>query len=440
MADSGVFAPTFLNDEFLINIRMKQTLLISALLCLSTMAVSAQHKVEQKAVNTVARLLTGQGLNHAAKANAAGTKQLPKHSITYDYDGMNNKYMYDTDYTYNATGTVATETWHEGDNLIDFVTNTYDPVFTEFLTLTTETSYDDETQTWADPQTTYRFDITRNADGQIIQMVDFDCDGSDGPEADATISISYGSDGLPTTMTITQSNDLTNEVEITLSDLEWTEASGQQMAEMGDLIALISGGKQLKSGTMSLTIMGLPLSGPLTVSYDESGNITANAELGYLGSPFLTYSIMQTIADEYGSYQLDVAVNGMNMNQYSRTTVTLDEYGNTLLEEEFEGETADDLEQQSGDKYEYTYRDYNGTIHTIIQYDWNSGEDTYSPNIKTVYEDFVSGIESVTEAISGASNRVYSANGVVVGQSTENLPSGLYIVREGNTTRKVMKR
>lgn len=411
---------------------MRKTLLLTTLLCLGAATVSAQQTTEQRALRSVARLLT-------TKAADNTTKKVAKHSTTYDYDGMNNTYKYESDYTYNANGTLATELQRNHDTPVTRISHTYDATATDFLTLSTEAQYDATTSSWGAETTTYRYDIERNTAGQITSMVEYDCDEGSEPEVSSTVNITYGTDGLPSEMTIAMDNDLTGEVEITLSDLTWSESTGQQLAEMGTLFTLISGGRQLTSATMGFTLMGLPLSGPLSVTYEESGNITANVELGFYGTTYLTFQIVQTITDENGSCTLDVISGGMGDNSCSRTAVTYDAQGNTLLYEQFEGTSTSDLEKSYGEKYTYDYNGDETTINTMVSYSWNESDDTYSEYEKTVFDEYTTGISTPTEALSGASERVFLLDGQILNQSVENLPSGLYIVQKGGRTIKIVK-
>lgn len=409
---------------------MKKTLLIASL-ALITISGNAQTQAGQQAVRTVARLMT-------AKAHSIAEKQLPVHSTTYDYDGTNNFYLYESDYTYNADGTLATEVQRKQKTPQTRISYTYDPVATAFLTLSTEAAYDAATQTWGDEQTTFRYDITRNAAGQITKMVEYDTDG-DEPTAEATIDITYKTDGTPNTLTIIEEDDLMGELELTLSDITWCETGGNQIAEMGDIFSLISGGKQLEKATLNLPLQGLPLSGPLTVTYADNGDITANASLAFYGTTYMTFTIMQTQTDTYGSYQLDVATDIMNQKSYSRNKVTIDDHGNSTLNEEYEGTTADDLEKTSSEKTEYSYADFM-SVTTVISYSWDDNSDTYSPYEKVVYDEFTTDIQTTAYPTSEASTHVYSLDGTLLGSTTDNLPAGLYIVRHGNHTVKLMKR
>lgn len=411
---------------------MKTTLLFSALLslgCLTSQAQAPAAKVLMKA-------LAPTSVKKAATSNA---QKVPTHSWTWDYDGMRNTYRYESDYTYNANGTVATELQRHHETPQKRITHTYDAVATQLPTLTTEASYDESAQTWSEEQTTYRYDVKRNDAGQVVQMVSYEEKDNWTLEPETTVDITYTADGQPDVVTLTTDYDLSSEIVVTFSDITWTSDDSQQMAELGDMFSLISGGKQVESATMGLSMMGLPLSGPLTVTYAESGDITANANLGYMGTTILSIDITQTTTDAYGSYQLDASISGMGQNGYSRTVVTIDDHGNVTQTDEYDGTTADDLEKTDSERTEYFYLEYVDQ-RAIVYYSWDETTDTYTPYLKVVYDEFTTSIQTTPEAVSGASKRIYSANGVVVGQSEENLPSGLYIVREGSTSRKLLKR
>lgn len=396
---------------------------------MAALAGHAQSPDGQLAARTMARLMT-------AKVQKSAEKLVPVHSITYDYDGTNNSYLYESDYTYNADGTLATEVQREQKTLRNRISHTYDPVATSFLTLTTQAAYDATTQTWGDEQTTYRYDITRNADGQITKMVEYDTDEEE-LTADVTIDITYLSDGTPDVMTVTMVDDLMGDVELTLSGITWTETTGQ-IADVGTVFSLISGGKQVEKATMGLTLMGLPLSGPLSLTYAGDGSISGGVSLAYFGTTYMSFTLNQTLTDAYGSYQLDVAASSMGEKSYSRTQVTIDDHGNTTQSDEFEGTTADDLEKIDSEKTEYSYVEFSG-VTTVINYMWDEDTDTHTPYQKVIYDEFATGIQSATSPTASAP-RVYSLGGTLLGTSTDALPAGTYIVRQGDHAVKVVKR
>lgn len=413
---------------------MQKTLLLSALLSLGTLSSQAQAPAAKVLMKAFAP-------SAAPKAASDNAQKLPMHSYTWDYDGMTNTYRYESDYTYNANGTLATELQRHHDTPQKRITHTYDTEVTSMLTLTTEASYDASTKTWGQEQTTYRYDVKRNTEGQVVQMVSYETDDNGTLQPEIIIDVTYTSDGTPDVVAFTYTDEDESGVGVfTISNITWTDADGQQMVDVGEMFSLISGGKQVKSATMELTSMGMTFSGPVNVTYDENGVISAKVELGYFGFTYVTLGFTQTTTDANGSFQLDSTCSGLGENIYSRLVVTYDERGNLTQRDEYEGTTADDLEKTSSERTTYEYLEYIDQ-RCAIYYSWDQTTDTYTPYLKVVYDQFATGIEKIaTEATASPTTRVYSLDGQLVGTSTENLSSGLYIVRSGQTARKVLKR
>lgn len=373
------------------------------------------------------------------KTTKAVEKKLVTHTTTYDYDGTNEEYLYDSYFTYNTTGTVATEIQKANGTPTQKTSYTYDPEATALLTKTTVQGYSADSQTWSNEVEIQRCDVTRNSAGQVTKIVEYDLGDDNTLEESMSFTIAYATDGTANEIGIVMGNDLMGEIEMSLTDIKWIENNGQELAELGSVFSLIGNGKHISSATMSYTIMGLPLSGPLTVTYADNGDIEASVSLGFYGTTYMSMDIQQIITDENGSYQLNMISDAMGDAEYDRTAVTLDKNGNTTLIETFEGTTANDLEQSEGEKTEYTYSD-GVNIAVAIHSTWNESDDAYTPEKKVVYDENTTGINSLENTISSPAERIYTIDGKILNENIETLPSGLYIVRQAGETHKVMKR
>lgn len=96
-----------------------------------------------------------------------------------------------------------------------------------------------------------------------------------------------------------------------------------------------------------------------------------------------------------------------------------------------------------GLKYEYKYKDGCDYPEEQIHYQWNPDTEEYEPFLKVVATDFhdvTNSIKDGLQADGNVENAVYNVQGVKMGSSLDNLPSGLYIVKSAGKTSKVFKK
>lgn len=127
-----------------------------------------------------------------------------------------------------------------------------------------------------------------------------------------------------------------------------------------------------------------------------------------------------------------------------------DHLGNCTLEE-YHGQEmpgADD-EIMGGSRTTYTYDETTGAVTEALQEEYAViyGDDDeivsaqYEPYAKIVYSNLtdVTPVQAIEREQRGV-DAVYNLQGVAVGTSTDNLPAGIYIIREGGKAGKIVKR
>lgn len=129
--------------------------------------------------------------------------------------------------------------------------------------------------------------------------------------------------------------------------------------------------------------------------------------------------------------------------------VTFDGRGNMTLYEEFITEEESVREQLAGSRLTYKYDPVCGEIAEEMQESWTpvyvdyvlvSGD--YKKGSILTYCNYVDVTKNtrVTPSESYAPVQVYSLQGLYVGDTLENLPHGIYVVRQGGNVYKVMQK
>lgn len=111
------------------------------------------------------------------------------------------------------------------------------------------------------------------------------------------------------------------------------------------------------------------------------------------------------------------------------------------------------MEQENGDLVlrqgyndSYVYDQSNGTVLEHERSVYNAENGVFVPQSKVVYSDYVryasTGISEAGDAADAQSGptRVYDLQGRCVGATVKGLPAGVYVVKQGKTTSKVIVR
>ena len=120
-----------------------------------------------------------------------------------------------------------------------------------------------------------------------------------------------------------------------------------------------------------------------------------------------------------------------------------DEYGNITLYDNYDSYDKGQTWKQYGQRHTYEYDKTTGVMLSETIEDYNGQEQQYEKSIKYVYsqiEDVATAIEQPSAGLADAPTAVYNLQGVYMGTSTTTLPAGIYLVKQGDKTRKVIKR
>lgn len=167
--------------------------------------------------------------------------------------------------------------------------------------------------------------------------------------------------------------------------------------------------------------------------FDGDGGIDEEKEL---------YRIMCKQVRPDGQVVLQELMDGSG---YFVNSLSYDEYGN-LISYSYMEEQDGNFVLKKGYEDSYVYDNSNGTVLEHERSVYNAENGVFVPQSKVVYSDYVryasTGISEAGDAADAQSGptRVYDLQGRCVGATVKGLPAGVYVVKQGKTTSKVIVR
>lgn len=410
-----------------------------------------------------------------SKQNRAAALMLPSKEQSYFYDGA--EWLEDAAYTFkydnsgNITeqvvddGVAKTKTLYEYNQFGNTVkeltmvaegsspyTNTakietdYDNIVTDFTTKSTDYLWSSESWIVNGSQgKTWKKDITRDNDSKVSKLAVSTLYQNKFSVLQRT-TLSYSKDtGKADSWKLEELyydgvSESMQEV-YTLSNMKWHSTDNQILAI--DLEQFFTGNNKLEYADVYEP--GAGLVGTISASYKDNGDYSY--QFYYKGnSDADVYEMIHT--DDNGSYKelakyyIDEDNNQIldenELQSVQCMEVVMDEHGRVISEVLKEGDEVLD-----GMKYEYKYE--HGTDYPSEQLFmmWNPENAAFEPFIKVVaseYIDVTTSIDNVQLLPNATESAVYNTMGVKVGTSLEGLPMGLYIVKKGGNTVKVIKK
>lgn len=167
--------------------------------------------------------------------------------------------------------------------------------------------------------------------------------------------------------------------------------------------------------------------------FDGDGGIDEEKEL---------YRIMCKQVRPDGQVVLQELMDGSG---YFVNSLSYDEYGN-LISYSYMEEQDGNFVLKKGYEDSYVYDNSNGTVLECERSVYDAEKSVFVPQSKVVYSDYVryasTGISEAGDAADAQSGptRVYDLQGRCVGATVKGLPAGVYVVKQGKTTSKVIVR
>lgn len=290
-------------------------------------------------------------------------------------------------------------------------------------------------------------DVVRNAAGNITNVDIYDIPPMGKKEYESSMTVEYGSDGKASKITTEYYDDGVVDYTQTYSDIVWENTDGQIFsAEITDdnyESGLFWGANRIKS--CKVTDDELPgVTLDVNADYRPSGYKT---EVRMAGETML--SIDYTKVDDFGSYDSVVYSSEIDIDdktgawekedaETETTTYRVDSYG--LVLEDTEHYEYEEPGKKADTYYTVGHVTYNAEFGYPEEY-WT--EEGYNDNAmhkedRTVFSDYelyASGVKNVEASESESPAEYYDLHGVRV----YNPGKGIYILRQGDKTTKVMR-
>ena len=441
------------------------------------------------------------GIGYTTKDN--GATWTKGSDIAFSYDAQGNLLSRKTtsaasgdsdleEYTYDARGHQTSSKWTISNTPYSYSEFFYDdPVLKDLYMGSLSYSYDEATKKWINPVEYGRLRITRNGQNNITEVSKTSVSSIDGTITKNMLSNTYDNAGTKITGMITK--DYSSYKDETsygkqAFDLTWHKTNGQvydfskvcytnlELEEDND--NLIS-----SAHIYDLTSDGTGVTNIYTIkaTYDGKGGYVRETT-DYFKK---FYRITKTVSDDgtehyvdesYKDYNSDgiyssnevvqkreteiKTINGKRVQNYLKIwsykedgteemrydfTSTHDEHGNNTVYVAYisydKGQTWS--MNRLGERHTYEYDEATGEMLSNLYERYNTETQQYEKRTKYVYsqiEDVATAIEQPSADLADAPTAVYNMQGVYMGTSTTTLPAGIYLVKQGDKTRKVIKR
>jgi len=433
--------------------------------------------------------MAAQKNRNRVEATPEGKRNLPQKEEDYSYNNGEKNLNGTTLYTYDEYGNIIVqyklaENWaHKTTNRYDelgrivesmqnagkdstnYTTHEtdqyeYDKVVAsqmvkQYLTLVNDT---DATQNGGDSTV---ITVERNSDGNITKVENRRWCSYEWAQSDEVtqLSITYGADKKPTelrTTVVDKNADDKDTKEVFFKDIEWKDCNGQIFEALNDYDFLEGDNRMTKATIINKTESSTDTT-IIDVEYDDNGGYTQKLFQPTSSVPW--YSQTLENIDNNGSFKTttvwyeDLDSTG-TITPGDSTSIEIHQYTcddkGFLIKEESWNIVPGEHKGYNLNRFKNTYSEVDDYPSEIIftrdgldllteTYD-DIEEECYA---KTVYSDFIQvSATSISSPVAApnAANGVYNLNGVKVGSDTGNLPKGVYIVKKGTETKKVVVR
>lgn len=394
-----------------------------------------------------------------------------------------------TEYTYDAQGHNTSSKWTINNTPYSYNEFLYDdPILKDLYMGCLSYSYDEATKKWINPKEQNRLSFTRNSQNNITEVSKTSISSSD--IARDMLSNTYDKSGTKITSMITKFySSYRGETSYGKQalDLVWHKTNGQvydfdkvcftslELDEDNDNL--------LKSGNIYiLTPDGTGVSNIYTLknTYDGKGGYVRETESYFkvLERTKKTVSDDGTehyINESYEDYNSDgtyssneivqkretviKTINGRRLQEWFKSwnynedgteesryklTSTHDEHGNNTFYARCwsfdKGQTWSIVENE---RHTYEYDEATGEMLSDLYERYNTETQQYEKRSKYMYsqiEDVATAVDLPSANNSEAPTAVYNLQGVYMGTTTNQLPAGIYIIKQGGKTYKTLKR
>lgn len=397
---------------------------------------------------------------------------LPCQTTSYAYDNGTWQKESTTKTEYNSKG-YATATETTTDVGRTRTENTYDDLLEGMMTKAVAYSWDAASGTWTNPTVVYSVELTRDDKNRVTKQTIYALD-EDTKEL-AKISEEEFGYSLVTgklnkiSTTVEDEDDNGNPVSVTLNVniLKWHKYNENKLFSftMDDIGGGLIGNteNQIESGTLSTTISNIPLTGTIKGEYTDSKS-TLTVDLMSIISIVMTNEQM----DKYGSNLTKVSMYTGDKETMSQTVLqAFNEFGDCTRIETTETDATETLgitdvstelpektvttmdyeylETTSKPANDFTSSDYGFIKKSMVVNNYDSTTEQYVPVQKVTYDEYIdyvsgtTGIDRANNAASTQNKAFYNLDGTKVDNIPTNGGKGVYIVKEGSKTYKIVR-
>lgn len=397
-----------------------------------------------------------------------------------------------SEYTYDAQGHNTSSKWTINNTPYSYSEFLYDdPILKDLYMGCLSYSYDEATKKWINPKEQNRLSFTRNSQNNITEVSKTSISSSEGIITRDMLSNTYDKSGTKITSMITKSySSYKGETSYGKQalDLVWHKTNGQ----VYDFDKVCFTSLELEEDTDNLLKSG----SIYTLAPDGTGcyNIytfqtTYDGKGGYVRETTdyfkKFFRVTKTVSDDGTEHYIDESykdyngdgtyssneivqkretviktINGRRLQDWFKSwsynedgteemryeyTSTHDAHGNNTIYVAYisydQGQTWS--MNILGERHTYEYDEATGEMLSDLYERYNTETQQYEKHSKYMY----SQIEDVATAVglpsadnSEAPTAVYNLQGVYMGTTTNQLPAGIYIIKQGGKTYKTLKR
>lgn len=329
----------------------------------------------------------------------------------------------------------------------------YDPIVTDLVVSKTRYEWDELSEQWTAISDSFKRDITRDADGNILSLViSVPYMGSYDATEKYTNTVDPATKQIDTYKYERLSYDDNDkpfwETGEYLTDIKWNKTNGQLVSQYDEWMQW---GNELKSATLAYEEDGKTKSfGNISVEYTGDGGYS---EVFLYTDEVGRTDTKKTMLDGNGSFSIEEKTLGDldgdgkltddEVNEWWKEVVSYDDHKNLVEDEYYElDEETNALVKTDGEKTDLTYdAEHGGAIKETLtsSYDMDAQEYVpYSKVVVTEFTDITSGVEAVGADGSAKETAVYNMQGMKLNAAAMNL-GGMFIVKKDGKTVKVVR-
>lgn len=436
---------------------MKKFTLLALSAAIATMPVVGMAQVQStqtakvaKARQIVCKTFGQKGKKILQKTEANEKKMLPGTVKTYQYNSNDFEYLSTTENTYNQHGNIIlSKQYNENTNgTIEVITNVYDDIEPDFLISQKQEIFDSPGSTTpSSSRTLQKSDVTRDAKGQVTEVINYEPnDDFSELEMESKITFEYKNNKINNIVYYGYDEGI--ETKISIINIIWEKYNGKILSAFGKAIDDIVYDPEnlIKLASMELMSEDIYVPGSAVGTYTGETKRKLDVDFNFYGTPIAQFIYEYNQTDNNESYTYTSEAKSMGKQIYLLTFTNKFNEKKDLIEKTEKEDIADEeggmTSYEESSKYEYSYNESTGLADYAIVNSLNTDNNQYETTLKLVFSDYkevTAGISNAAANVNTGKTAVYNTQGMYVGNSTDKLSDGLYIIKQDGKTFKMMK-